>query len=280
MNSPTDLTLPFFAYGLFRPGQIAYFQIRDYVRTPIIGANVKGRLLIRDGLPILDPNGNKTVDGSLLHFRDGDAPAAYEQIVGLEPDKHYRWGTARINGESANMLLGISPDQGSVSLEETDEHEWDGWNDPLFTTALDVVQDTIRSNTVAERDMKPLFGLQMAYLLLWSAIERYLSLRYNLSDRVMGKVKKLSMEPAFLIAVKTHVKRKHSIYRADRPAEKGILDPKSPELAASYYYQVRSNITHRGKGVFRDHETLLNSTTELLTIFCYVLAEAKKDAQP
>jgi hypothetical protein len=57
MNPPTDLTLPFFAYGLFRPGQIAYFQIREYVQEAIAGVEVKGQLRIRDGLPMIDADG-------------------------------------------------------------------------------------------------------------------------------------------------------------------------------------------------------------------------------
>jgi hypothetical protein len=57
-----------------------------------------------------------------------------------------------------------------------------------------------------------------------------------------------------------------------------VLDPESPEKAVDYYYQVRSNITHRGKGVGRDYNLLRDSLAELLPIFREVLREAERAA--
>ena len=129
-------------------------------------------------------------------------------------------------------------------------------------------------------DLKPLFRLQMAYLLLWSSIERYVSLRYNLADKVNPKIGKFGQELAFRSAVSQYVSERREVARADDPQEKAVLDPQSPASAVDYYYRIRSNITHRGKGLPRDHATLLKSATELLAIFCRVLEQAKKDAQP
>ena len=276
MELPHNTDLPFFAYGLFRPGQIAYFQIRDCVQTGKEPANVKGELRIRDGLPIVDSSGRGLVEGAVLHFKTGEAIEAYTRIARLEPEKQYRWETTNVDEKSVNILIGISPKQGSTI---TDHGAWDGWNDPLLTAALDVVQETIDSSGDFEWNLKPLFRLQMAYLLLWSSIERYLSLRYHLADRAKFKVDHLGDEAAFIDAIARYVQEKRSVTRADRPKEKYVLDPTSPKLAVNYYYQVRSNITHRGKGVPRDHDTLLMSATELLQIFRDVLRQAKTDAQ-
>ena len=278
MDLPDDVSLPFFAYGLFRPGQIAYFQIADYVCEIINGSKAKGELRIRDGLPIMDVDGNGTVEGAIISFKEGAAAEAYKRIAGLEPDKQYRWATLTINGAVMNILLGRSPRKGSISLAETDEKDWDGWEDPLFTAALDVVQETIDSNIESKWDLKPLFRLQMAYLLLWSSIERYVSLRYHLAQDATEKVSKLYDEAAFSSAVHEHVSERRHVIRADEPQDKIVLDPNSPKSAVAYYYGVRCNITHRGKGVHRDHETLLKSATELLAIFRAVLERAKMDA--
>jgi hypothetical protein len=279
MNSPTDLSLPFFAYGLFRPGQIAYFQIREYVLDSIAGVTVKGHLLIRDGLPMIDSSGNGTVDGVLIHFKDGTALQAYNRIAKLEPDKQYRWDVTTAGDGSVNVLFGRSPRKGSVALEETDEKEWNGWNDPLFTDALVVVQETITANSTFEWDMKRLFRLQMAYLLLWSAIERYVSLRYHLAKDVTHKISHLADELAFVTALRSHVSKMRSVQRADNPTDKAILDPTLPRSALTYYYQVRSNITHRGKAMHNDFNIVLPSANELLAIFRNVLEQAKKDAR-
>ena len=48
--------------------------------------------------------------------------------------------------------------------------------------------------------------------------------------------------------------------------------------SVAYYYQVRSNITHRGKGAVRDYDMLRDSLTELLPIFREVLEAAERDA--
>ena len=119
----------------------------------------------------------------------------------------------------------------------------------------------------------------MAYLLLWTSIERYLSLRYSLGLGVMKRVNRLAEEPAFQQGLRQHVTRKRTIQRADRPGERETLDPGVPKKALLYYYQVRSNITHRGKGVTRDFELLRKSTDELLSIFREVLRVAELDAR-
>ena len=271
-----NAALPFFAYGLFRPGQIAYFQIASSVLSRSGPAFAEGALLIRDGLPILDPEGSGKVEGTILYFGENAALGAYARIAALEPDKHYRWAITTVNKESVNVLYGVSPRKGSMPF---DDRVWDGWDDPLFTAALEVVQETIDSSGEFSWDLKPLFRIQMAYLLLWSSIERYLSLRYHLSDRVMRKIDCLGRESAFINALPQYISGERSIYRADRPTEKLALDPTSPSVAANYYYQVRSNITHRGKASSQDYDTLLMSARELLQIFRDVLVEAKQDAK-
>ena len=276
MRHPADINHPFFACGIFRPGQLGCFQLKDLVSEITDPSHVAGRLLLRDGLPIIDKNGHGHVKGMLLRFPTARAAEAYDRISALEPDNHYFWGEAQVIGTTANVLFGRHPQKGSVPCEDD---EWNGWDDPLFTSALDVVKETLHSQTQFDWDLKPLFRLQMAYLLLWSAIERYVSLRYHLGDKVTEKVKQLAHEAAFGAGLRQHVKEPREVYRADRPDQKVVLDPHSPEKALIYYYQIRSNITHRGKGVVWDHDRVLNSLSELLPIFRGVLETAHVDAQ-
>jgi hypothetical protein len=65
-----------------------------------------------------------------------------------------------------------------------------------------------------------------------------------------------------------------------RPDDKAVLDPENPKKALDYFYQIRSNITHRGKAVVQDHDRLLNSLEELLQIFRNVLATAFQTPVP
>jgi hypothetical protein len=50
-------TFPFFAYGFLRPHEIAYPRIEPFVDRVPERATLKGRLLERDGLVVLDPDG-------------------------------------------------------------------------------------------------------------------------------------------------------------------------------------------------------------------------------
>jgi hypothetical protein len=141
------------------------------------------------------------------------------------------------------------------------------------------VEETLNSNGQFEWNLKPLFRLQMAYLLLWSAIERYVSLRYHLGDKVTEKVKHLAKEQAFVEGLKQAVKETREVFRSDRPDQKETLDAKFPGGSLNYYYQIRSNITHRGKGVVRDHHRVLEALEQLCPVFRGVLAAAQANAE-
>jgi hypothetical protein len=272
--------LPFFAYGTFKPGQLGFLRLRKLVERIEPDCVLSGTLRERDGLPIVDEEGSGWIQGSLLFFKREKVVQAYMRIIEIEPDKHYRWDTgsvrARGGTQVANVLFGRSPKKGSVSTGASD---WDGKEDPLFTSALAVVQETLDHNQGFEPDLKPLFRLQMAYLLLWSAIERYVSLRYHLGDKVVEKVNQMAGEDAFVEGLQRLVSDKRSVYRADRPSDRVRLDPSKPKESIGYYYQVRSNITHRGKAAVNDFLTLKSSLEELHKIFRNVLDAAFKEAE-
>lgn len=289
VDKPADSSLPFFAYGIFRPGQLAFFQLADLVAECVDPVAVPGRLLVRDGLPLVDLGSfnHSTIEGALLRFRPGAEDSAYERIANMEPDDQYRWRPINLQEGQANILVARQPGRGSDDWGFESHEAWDGWRDPVFTDALAVVDETLGSSRDFDPgDMRPTFRLQMAYLLLWSSIERYLSLRYHLGSKdggsrltTYGLVKKLAKEPAFAEALQGHVQRPRRIYRADDPGRYEDLVPDNPGKSLGYYYQVRSNITHRGKAVMRDHKILVDALSELPAVFRYVLDHAKAEAE-
>jgi hypothetical protein len=52
MNLPPNTSLPFFAYGLFKPGQLCFIRIHDLVNN-IRETEVGGTLKERDAIPLL-----------------------------------------------------------------------------------------------------------------------------------------------------------------------------------------------------------------------------------
>jgi hypothetical protein len=272
MNLPDDPILPFFTYGLFRPGQIGYGSIRCFLSGSEEGWFARGELLERDGLPVL-ADGSHDVSGCLIRFKPEHSIAVYTAINSIEPDRLYRWAVAEVQRdgvcERANVLVGRSPRKGSNHAEY---EIWDGQKEPLFTAALAVIEKSLERYGEFDWNLEPFFQLQMAYMLLWTAIERFVSFKYHLGDRVTEKVFKLADDPVFASALRERVRTGRQVYRTDDPSKKAVLDATNPKKALEYYYQIRSNITHRGKTAIRDHEMLLASLSELLGIFKEVLS--------
>ena len=280
--------LLFFAYGLFKPGQLAYKQIAELVVDYEPMATVKGVFYERDGLPLLKTDAYNTVKGALLTFHTGQAQEAYKRINSIEPESQYSWVDIEVsipNGVvKARVLLGVSPNKGSV---RPDYDSWDGKTDPLFTTALEVIEQLVHENKDFMWDLKNLFRLEMGYLLLWSAIERFVSFRYPLQSSeidpkrrsIERQVEMISKEPSFKSALKEVVKEEsRNIFRADQNFASRVrtikLNPDNPLMSIRYYYQLRCNIAHRGKGLPHDHERLISSLEELIYIFREVLDES------
>lgn len=282
MNNPNNSELPFFAYGLFKPGQLGFERIESFVRDCQTHRSIKGTLWLRDGIPLLEPGASETVGGSLIFFRAEESEVAYGRISEIEPDDQYRWDTVdvpirvghREDFQKANALIGRKPQKGSVASEGLD---WDGRDDPLFNEGLDVIQETLDANSAFNGDLKQLFRLQMAYLLLWSAIERYAGLRYHLGDGVMKKVAHIADEAAFIEHVgKLPDDQTRWVYRGDKPGEKARFVRDNPDKVLDFYYQVRSNMTHRGKAEYADFHIVHQALSELLPIFKNMLGEAFK----
>ncbi len=283
---PSDTSLPFFAYGFLKPGEIAYPRIQEFVEEPPVEATVVATLWLRDGLLFLKPpergrlargSTDRRVQGSLLRFAPPKADAAYEAIATLEPQDLYRWETADVlterGREDANVLVGRRPDRGGA--EEWYGGEWRSIDDPLFREALWEVERMIadESRSGNSEDLGMFFRKQMAYLLLWSSIERYVSLRYKIGgNNVLAKIRRLAGEDAFQEALREVVKDTRVIYRANDPEDRVKLDPSDPRRSIEYYYQIRSNMAHRGKAAIRDRKIVGDALLELLTIHKRVLA--------
>lgn len=280
MEFPNDDRLPFFAYGIFRKGEFGILRIREFLAGPPEPAWGNGLIFVRDGLPLLQLKQDCECRGEVLRFRPGTAACAYSKIIELELDTQYEWGVADVRnaaGENfrCNALMGLKPEQGSVLADD----DWSSKSDPLFKEALDIVRRILQQYGDASPSHETLLQIHMAYLLLWTSIERYASLRYSLGPDVVKKLQNVATEAAFRRTLNAAVRKRRKVFRADRPEASQTLDPEKPKKAIHYYYQVRCNASHRGKGApTRDFEILSASLRELFAIFEAVLADAWADA--
>lgn len=280
MDLPENSLLPF-AYGVFQPGELAFLRIKEHTEDAA-PARVSGRLWVRDGLPLLETSADGEVSGTLLRFRPESAGRAYYRLVELEPDRQYEWRTVNASTEQgehdANVLVGRDVTNGAVQF---DGEVWRGRDDPFFKDAFLVVEETHSEVRPAPNDLRPLFRVQMGYLLLWSVLERYAALRYHLAGEVAGKIDNIASEPAFAEALRAHVTGQREVYRADDPdrSKRYRLNPENPKHSLRYYYQVRCNATHRGKAASRDYDILLESSRELLEISKHIVSHSFKQAE-
>ena len=272
LKLPADISLPFFAYGLFRPGELAYPLIREFVDVKTEGELPKAHF-VRDGLALLHRDQAGKTKGSVLQFKIDACRSAYEKIAAFEPWTQYTWGTAKVEMNDGavlvNVLFGKSPKSGSDHGDAMNNQPWSGRHDPLFYSGLEVVQETLENAGEFNLDMKPTLRIQSAYLLLFSIIERFASHSCSLrKDEPVSKVNTLADTPEFASALKAVVQTKRKVRRSWDGAHDNVsLDPEKPVKAMGYYYQVRSTATHAGKSGIRDHEILQTCTKELLEIF-------------
>lgn len=280
LRTAPDPSLPFFTYGIFKPGELGFNQIGQFVNDASESL-VEGNLWIRDGLPLLDLSEYGNVRGNLIHFKTDKVGDAFDVIMEMEPTDHYYWAVIETDLGKANCLLGIKPKNGSRHYEDD---SWNGKDDPLFTKALVVIDKTLKEYSIFDEKLDSLFHLEMAYMLLWSSIERFTTLHYRIGGNPMERINHLADNKYFQEILRCTVKIQpgrdpRSIYRTDDPGKKITLDPSNPKKALSYYYQIRSNITHRGKAVGRDFEILRNALSDLLCIHTYVVKESFGNGQ-
>ncbi|MCQ2737596.1 MAG: hypothetical protein MJ224_03220 [archaeon] len=274
LEMPKNTDLAFFAYGILKPGQLAYPNIKDYVSEKN-QTKIKYSMLHRDGIPILLNNDRRYGEtmGYILSFNNNKK--AYEQICQTISNKLYEWGTIEIENKTVNVLFGKDPEKGSNEIENyIDSINFDGKNDPLFNEGIQVIKKNLKSTDFFMEE--GFFELQMNYMLLWSAIDRYCKLRYNQESEHKNRIK-LSEEKIFREALNKYAKNKRrAIYNTDT-LERRTFTIKNPKFCINYYYTLRCNIVHRGKTSIGDIKMLAKATNELLDIFEYILDKTFKD---
>ena len=268
--------LPFFAYGTFKPGQLAYSRINDCVKNKC-ECEINYKMLMRDGVPLITPTNDGShfkTKGYLIYFTDERAYKAYKIISNTHNKNLYKWEEIKVGETKANVLMGVDSYSGSYSIRGN-VGNYEGQNDPYFKNAIEVVEKELNDVDKIEDDIDIFFKLQMAYLLLWTVIERYCSLKYNCKG-IVDKWRELSNEDVFKDSFKEHVKSKRYVYSNDY-LKKCKLYPGKSSISFYYYYTIRCNTVHRGKDGLIDNEIIKQSLKELLEIFKEVLDKAFDD---
>ena len=273
LKQPNNTNLPFFAYGIFKPGQLAYSKIADYVES-YDKSEIEYEMLMRDGVPIIKAQNrtNKKTNGYLIKFKEKKSNEAYDCICKTQHNKLYEWEEIEVDNKQTNVLIGVNPEKGNSPFEKS-TWDYDGREDPFFKEAIEVIENELNDKTKKSNDINDFFKLQMTYMLLWASIERYASLKYN-NSRPM--ITQFSKDELVKTSLKKHVYEQRTVYSA-KDLKNYTLNRNNPYYSIKYYYTIRCNVVHRGKSIFKDESMLRESLKELLAIFKDVLRDTFVD---
>lgn len=280
---PHDVDLPLFAYGLLQPGELAHEQIALFVESAA-AATAPGRLWVRDGLPLFQPEEEleeahaEVVYGHVLAFYPAGRDDAWRAVCLFEPRRQYSWGVVDIEGSTgetcrANVLLGRKLGRG-VTGEPV--HRWNARRDPVLNVAPEVANSLARDALAGNEPSHPtpdwemFFRMQAAYLLLWSVVERYTALRFGPALDPYDRVKRLDVDELFRSCAATVGIEPRSVVDSRDPATRVSVTAEGTN-AARLYYQVRSNLAHRGKGAYVEFHLVKTSFNELHQIMGLLL---------
>lgn len=248
MDLPNNNALPLFVYGVLKPGMPAFEQLRNLVVFPFQRDQVAGELYVRDGLPLLKLNASGNVEGFLLRWIHGEEANGYKVVCEFEPRKHYEWCEITLeSGAAANALVMRYPTKGNPQRLELPS--WHLSDDPAFGPGIVAVASALKEVENEPRDSmeskwQSFFHAQMAYLLLWSILERLSALCFGPGKDPTERVNEFYELPGIEELLRQNVSRTDLVADSRNPDKAYRLDSNNAKNSFKYYYQVRSNLSH------------------------------------
>lgn len=293
---PNDITLPFLAYGFFKPCQLAYSQIKGYVFNKPKKVALHNFIIDHvNGMPVLKHKiGDHEAEASLMEFKHGKEKTAYE-IISLSRNKSiYKWEVINIGGERANVLLNAGSESFPVYGYNFESKKYDWRDDPIYENTLAYLDKNISRIMESNNDLNDpmnfikFIEIQSLYRTLWSALDRFITFRYG--DYQTWNVRKLSEEHFFKEALKDNYDAlyKQELYGKSKDDDWNRkvysaenltsyeLNPKKPTCSALYYYTMRNNVVHSGKMLSQEVDMVLNALLGLTEIFRYSIDAVSK----
>lgn len=258
--SRPDLVLA--VYGAYQPGELAFRTIEPHVSRRYPAKVLDHVLVIDDGLPFAEESRGGSME---VHVLDVDT-LGYGIVSAFEPGDLYRWSTCTAETRDGRQVaVNILVSRRSLSGHADYPHEpWSSAQDPLLSAGLIAVRELVIDacaaaiGVVVEGPTQdtgywvPVLKLEAAYLLLWSVLERYSTLRFGAAANPERRITLLGQSEDF----------KQCAVAAGMPPGLTVRDTRNGKPtgattadgvnAYKYLRQVRHNMTHRGKAAYRE----------------------------
>jgi hypothetical protein len=222
---------------------------------------------------------NYRASGQLTSFsRPSDA---YWAVCLFEPSKLYRWAEAMVEEvgsgreHRANVLMALEPE--SVARDEN-VNGWSSARDPLLIWGLPTVRSLLgvrgpeipgpRAEEWDRETARGIFTEQGALLLLSTVAERYAALKFGPSVGPMAKMRLLGRSEVFEEAMQAA-----DVEGMGRRVMDGRDPGRSENRPPQSWYQVRSNLSHRGKAAFSDIKLVRRTVCDFHNVMRRVIAK-------
>lgn len=287
---------PYFVYGTLKPEEIAFYQIKELVEKIKPAVLKDYALYVRDGIPVIFQAHNNNVDGFLLWSKKLEADEFARRIKSYEGERLYALKEVEVIYESnkINSLTHVGKNPLGSYAEPLDK-PWSSASDPIFSKSFPSLFSQIKK--VVKNNFSPgpeiddwnyYNDITSKYLLLITIVERLAFLycgdtftsakekengKIDYNDRIMKRITTLGTSEQFLDAFRT-IESKGLISNIkvfdSRDARKS-LSTKKPKEALEAWYQVRSNLQHRGKSAMQDVEKVQGSLIGLANVMSVLL---------
>lgn len=304
---PQDPELPFFAYGIFKPDQIAFpiieFEVESF-EVFEIDDHIK---FLRDGVSFIFPDENgKKVKGYRIYFKKGFSKTAYFKISNKEPQSLYTW----VEIQGMNAMVAIDG-KGEDYVEIDDSDLIIGWNDPYFHIGLEILKrqeidlGKIDFKKFSFWNEKYAFSramfIQMKYMLAYSMMERLAFLMTSFqkgSNQIPNilaesKIVQYAILDVYKNLDEIEKTKDRKLFSSEKKLEsngkvksefvkinyKQCIEEANFGKIIKFYYQIRNNITHRGKTIVDREEEFNKYLNELISIIEYTIKNGEKQTR-
>jgi hypothetical protein len=263
-----------FVYGSLKPGELGFEQIESLVSIDGVAELHDFALYVRDGLPVIGkPALGETVSGVLLSIQVGVEEEFWTAVTEYEGTTNYKLENSLpviLDGKEflAGVFVGRKMGKGNPERLYT---SWSSKLDPIFSQSFPLLHQDIAENALKFTDVEydPVgywsqMNLLLAqYLLLVSILEHLTVVKFGGSKKQdpMVRIRKLQQSQGFAKAFSllNDGKSNPPINVSDSRAVEDSLSSSNPEQVLLAWYQVRSNLQHRGKASLFDAKLVQKS---------------------
>ncbi|MGY4884881.1 MAG: hypothetical protein ACP5NZ_04860 [Nanobdellota archaeon] len=172
--------------------------------------------------------------------------------------------------------------------------EWSCDTDPYFREGFEILEEMRKSNTPkilcsTQDSTKRFLQLNMAYMLLWSMIDRYVTLRYHMLNRISDSEDsdylEIANDKVFQKESDSFSPSRNKIFKSNSPDnyqyynKRNDSDENNYKNRLKYFHQIRNNIVHRGKAYNNDIKLVYESLNGLLKIYKKVYKNALEESK-